>query len=1640
MGFIGETAEIPAGVGGLALDRSPLDAQLSDLLLAEGLDESAGSARKEGGARLLDSAGLAGSPAAGTQLSVARAWRSFIAVLRAEDTDPPVHIKTFNGTRGKGVSPQYQGVISPTIDNGGTPVAHQSSWVGTLAAYPAKPGETPSAGTLVGTSTQFPPFTSKTFSHVLAGGIAAGTLLVVRVAWMQGPQLVSTLGVADTAGGNTYKLDASYTQAVSGVPGYTLVSRIYSCLVTTPLSPGHAIGLGFNVNVDCELSVVSHTGATNAGTLQTAVSRISDLGGAYVPTMVAAEPPAWPVLRVAHVVDRNQYSSTPGAVIILTDIAINYVRHASEGQRSLAWAAMSRVETEDRIRLIATVPVGGIALGNTLLVHVAYDNRNPALVPSISISDSRGNAYTEVVHTDTAAAGNVSALFVAVNVNAMLAGDEIVVRMDVPGLARSVIVSEFSDVAVTDPVAAFAIAAATAPGSDIITLVAPHVTGFPLLIFSGGSWLQTTDTTVTANGAATIPVNGTALINELRSYSQYEVLADEPDKIVALADWHPGDGLPQRIVSVTSQGRVYKSNTAMTDIDSVLLDILDSESAARAVFVHAGKEAAGNPRSLFIFNGVDLPVVLNGDDATTHTIAGPPIDWSSGNRPTNGIHLAERLWTFGNRNFPHSVYVSALGDHEDFTTDPLGGPLQGGIGEKLVAAIQFANVAYFFKYPRGILKMDTSDPDFRNWFLNGVGVFSEALGVADSPFAVLAIDTDAIFVTKDCTFHKLSAIDSPTGTASSDLTDALALRRGLRALINMERLGQMRSAWYPQQKWALFALPSAGSEVNDLLLKFDMSAPRVRVTLSRRDIHDALTMWRDSTGVDRPLIAEGAFVYELDRPERTKNGALYDSVYQTPHLDFGKVLDTSGTYGDEPSDPFAKTKIRSKRKNWDSIDVIQRPTTEEGFITVETFLDEQETATQTLTFATHISRQRKRMIGNSRTASVKVSGRSDFDVLSVLLGLRLSDEDVNRPRRAPTSSVNVLPIPVNATIGDATKYLRFAGSIDSVAETLEEAEIVMPLDAVLVGMSMRLLDAPGVGQAARITLVVNEIERSTISLTANANERDVVALVGPFILSTGDFVAWKVTTSGGFTTQLLSVMAVFKAAHKFTAAELTAAADGTGQLFAGRMGGETIEATDVPAVELNPLPVTLAISQVGMHADVGPDSDVDLQPRAGAIDQGTAATLLRGSTARVRPVTFTAPAQPATLAGLDVARFAVAVRPEAAVASVIAAMWKYRPVAPMEQWQVLAAGWSDFVLDGDTTEYLSFGAVEPSNLFGHRAELWPVRGRFQHCHVVVVFDTPQSDDTITVSLRQNDGTPITLSVANDAAVKFARDDSTTFNVLPGDYIAVQITTDGLANVAHRARVYLAVGFITDTVPGIPEELVAEEALAVTPLAMAQSGGACSAWTDPGFVVTGALGVVTFVSIEPATVGTEGTTAINSTTGEVTGTPVVAAQNWTLTIQDDNGLHEFTVVGSGPGCFLSRGVLAIVDDAATYVMNTTTAAYASLAIPVLMGSTPGAVYVRAPVDMVITSMAALLSVALGVGGSVTFRITVNGVDSTAVQATIASGGTEDVDDVVVAAGITVAQDDLIAIHAVFTGTPTSATVRAITLGYAVEGIA
>ncbi len=448
-----------------------------------------------------------------------------------------------------------------------------------------------------------------------------------------------------------------------------------------------------------------------------------------------------------------------------------------------------------------------------------------------------------------------------------------------------------------------------------------------------------------------------------------------------------------RLITAALDGKLYKeqSQDGSFDIDAFVLKMGLSTTARPGWFTQGGAEAGTTgttKRKLFYFNGVNKPQVLSNDAFVTTDIATPPADWSGTNQPIAGTVHEQRLVAWGNRSDPHKLYFSDPTNHENFTSAAAKQfRVYSNIGDRVYCAVEYQGVLHVWKWPVGIFYLDDSDLDPTNW---AIRVKSERLGCAPSPYAALQMDDDVLFITPNGSFHLLSAVDSLGGTRASDLSYALGLRKFLSENINLKKLDQVTSLWYPDKKLAMFGVPGTGQNTNTLLLKFDFAGVQrggpVRFSYSQRDSADALATRRDENFVPRPILGEAGFVWLLDQNSDSvnslnKGGQAYQGLYQTPLLDFS-----------HKSPGYSRV-----RKQFDHLEIVFNPVTA-GTLRVRVFVDGG--LRQTLDYdATKRRVKHKLSAGDGYTISVEGSNSAldeDFQVLQHNFYVKPGREDTSR--------------------------------------------------------------------------------------------------------------------------------------------------------------------------------------------------------------------------------------------------------------------------------------------------------------------------------------------------------------------------------------------------------------------------------------------------------------------------------------------------------------------------------------------------------------------------------------------------------------------------------------------------------------------
>lgn len=348
--------------------------------------------------------------------------------------------------------------------------------------------------------------------------------------------------------------------------------------------------------------------------------------------------------------------------------------------------------------------------------------------------------------------------------------------------------------------------------------------------------------------------------------------------ILAGVDWRP-TSTTRRQVIYDGNGNQWMDGddgTFATSIGAAL------STSCNPVWVPAGEEAPGNNRKLFLFNGVNIPYVLNGTASSLSTFSAPAADWSSGNPPICGCVHDSRLWVIGG----HRLYYSQTTNHENFTGSGSGTiSVFPGEGHYGIQVVSFKGLLVVFKYPYGIYAVNTTAVDPTDWTVSRI---SRSIGGA-SPHAAVPIEDDVLFLSANGQLQLLSGIQEFGSLGSRDVGYLHRLDPFVNANVRIGHLTKAQGVYYPTRREVHYAVPRSGSSVNNarLVVDFNLSGtPRFR--WSPRDACPSIWTRRDGDNDLKLMIGDDVGkVWMLDYTTRTKGGSGYTGSFQTAHNDLG---------------------------------------------------------------------------------------------------------------------------------------------------------------------------------------------------------------------------------------------------------------------------------------------------------------------------------------------------------------------------------------------------------------------------------------------------------------------------------------------------------------------------------------------------------------------------------------------------------------------------------------------------------------------------------------------------------------------------------------------------------------------------------
>jgi hypothetical protein len=211
--------------------------------------------------------------------------------------------------------------------------------------------------------------------------------------------------------------------------------------------------------------------------------------------------------------------------------------------------------------------------------------------------------------------------------------------------------------------------------------------------------------------------------------------------------------------------------------------------------------------------------------AVTITAANAPGDWKTAGVVTSGPAFLEvhygRLWAAGHPDFPYRLYYSAPNDGDDWRTASGGGSFDLdviGDPQGITGLVSFQNKLYIFMR-RAIYELVIPDPTdvpgsaYIKPLTREIGCVSHA--------SIKTIGNDVIFCS-DRGVTTLASTDKAIQTQFAWISRDI--QRTFNEALNHARLEQIWAEFDEQQGLYMIAMPSLGSNTNDLLYCFNIES------------------------------------------------------------------------------------------------------------------------------------------------------------------------------------------------------------------------------------------------------------------------------------------------------------------------------------------------------------------------------------------------------------------------------------------------------------------------------------------------------------------------------------------------------------------------------------------------------------------------------------------------------------------------------------------------------------------------------------------------------------------------------------------------------------------------------------------------
>lgn len=390
-----------------------------------------------------------------------------------------------------------------------------------------------------------------------------------------------------------------------------------------------------------------------------------------------------------------------------------------------------------------------------------------------------------------------------------------------------------------------------------------------------------------------------------------------PAGVVSLSDWRP-NSVTQQTFAACSNGSLYKDIGTGFFAGNVAVHTGLVGLTPNSMFVQGGNEVAGQPKRLFFFSfGENQIKVLSQDGGSFADIESPATDWADGRYPKVGVIHRDRLWVFSGQ----IGYASDSGNHQNFTSNFLVGPIYPGEGDDIRGAYVYKGRLFCFKDGGFSYWLNDDDTDDANWYWQKL---ASNFGLA-APNAVCEALDDLFAANTNGTLTSYKATQTLGSVAASDVFLFAKVENYIRNNSSRTGLTERHCLYYPDKKQFYMTGRSGYSTHNDMLIVVDLNRQDTgpRVLLQKKGTPQCLALRKDINEIERPMYGDSAgFVHFMDYEDRLEGGTAYRGEFQTVHFDMSHL------------DP----NLASKNKQFDFLGVTYAPESA-GDLSCDYFVD-----------------------------------------------------------------------------------------------------------------------------------------------------------------------------------------------------------------------------------------------------------------------------------------------------------------------------------------------------------------------------------------------------------------------------------------------------------------------------------------------------------------------------------------------------------------------------------------------------------------------------------------------------------------------------------------------------------------------------